>query len=112
MPTITIPIGIPINPKFLRRSPKGVIANEFSGKLSQDQERIVPEALRGAFTVESLRRITAPELAKELEFKTLVAEESLEGERYVAIKDYRHVEFSPEVSGQMIVIERYVVVPE
>jgi hypothetical protein len=85
------------------------IANTFSGKLSEEQERMVPEALRGAFTIESLQKITASDLAKELEFKTQVAEETHEGKRYVALKDFRHVVFSDEVSGMMIVIERYLV---
>ncbi len=85
------------------------IANTFSGKLSEEQERMVPEALRGAFTIESLQKITASDLAKELEFKTQVVEETREGKRYVALKDFRHVVFSDEVSGMMIVIERYLV---
>jgi len=85
------------------------IANTFSGKLSEEQERTVPQALRGAFVVESLREITPTELARELESKTQVAEETRDGRRYVALQDFRCVQFSDDVSGQMIVIERYVV---
>lgn len=85
------------------------IANTFSGKLSEEQERTVPQALRGAFVVESLREITPAELARELESKTQVAEETRDGRRYVALQDFRCVQFSDDVSGQMIVIERYVV---
>ena len=88
------------------------IANTFSGKLSEEQERTVPEALRGAFTIESLQAITATDLAKELQAKNLVAEETHDGKRYVALQDFRCVQFSDDVSGQMIVIERYLVIPE
>lgn len=85
------------------------IPNEFSGRLSDEQERLVPKALRGAFIVESLRTILETDLEKALRYKTLVAEESCEGKRYVALQDFRCVHFSDDVSGQMIVIERYVV---
>jgi hypothetical protein len=88
------------------------VADSFSGKLSAEQDRMVPEALRGAFSIESLQRITATDLAKVLQFKTQVAEETHEGKRFVALKDFRHVQFSDDVSGQMIVIERYVVTAE
>ncbi len=77
----------------------------------EEQEQLVPEALRGAFTIESLRPITTTDLAKELEFKTQVAEEMRDAKRYVALKDFRHVQFSDKLSGQMIVIERCVVIP-
>jgi len=87
------------------------IASDFSGKLTKEDEEAAPETLHGAFYIESVKQITATELEKELEFKTLVAEEEHDGNRYVALKDFRHVEFSNEVSGQMIVIERYLVVP-
>jgi hypothetical protein len=88
------------------------IPNTFSGKLSEDQERIVPKALHGAFRIEWLREIKATDLAKELQFKTQVAEETHDGKRYVALKGFRCVQSSEEVSGQMIVIERYHVIPE
>ena len=87
------------------------IANEFSGKLTEEEEKSVPKALQGAFYVESVRQITTAELENELKFKTLIAEENHDGNRYVAVKDFRHVQFSDEVSGQMPVIERYLVVP-
>ena len=88
------------------------IANTFSGNLSKGQERTVPESLRGAFMIESLRTITAAALAEKLQFRILVAEEVRDGVRHVALKDLRCVQFSDDVSGQMIVIERYRVVPE
>ena len=88
------------------------LANTFSGKPSEEQERTLPDALRGAFSIESLRRITSDELAAQLKNKTCVAEEVKDGKRYVALKDFRHVQFSDNVSGQMIVIERYVVTAE
>src|SRR4051794_10071483 len=86
------------------------IANDFSGKLSEEQEKAIPESLRGAFSIESLKRITTANLAKELQFKEQVAEEFHDGKRYVALKGFRHVQFSDEVSGHMIVIEGYVIV--
>ena len=87
------------------------IANDFSGKLNEEEEKAVPEPLRGAFYIESLRQVTTAELEKELKSKTLVAEENHDGNRCVALKDFRHVQFSDDVSGQMIVIERYWVIP-
>lgn len=88
------------------------IADDFSGKLSEEQEAAVPEAFRGAFYIESLSHMTAGQLDKELEFKTLIAEAERDGSRLVALKDLRHVQFSDEVSGQMIVIERYLLTSE
>lgn len=85
------------------------LVNAFSGKLSAEQKRLVPEKLRNAFLIESLQEITASSLAKELEHKTPLAEETRDGERYVALKDYRHVQVSDDVSGQLIIIERYLV---
>jgi hypothetical protein len=88
------------------------IADDFSGKLTEEQEKTVPKPLRGAYYVETLQRATKAELESKLKSRELVAEETREGNRVVAIKDYRHVEFSAELSGQMIVIERYLVIPE
>jgi hypothetical protein len=88
------------------------IVNSFSGTLSDEQERMVPEGLRDAFMIESLRQIKATDLAKKLKVRTQVAEETRENKRYVALRDYRCVHFSAELSGQMIVIERYVVALE
>ena len=86
------------------------IPNDFSGKLTEEQERHVPDALQGAFSIESLRTISTAELAKVSPLKDIVAEETRDGLKYVAIRDYRHVMFSNDVSGHMIVIERYQVV--
>lgn len=61
------------------------IADDFSGKLTEEQEKTVPEPLRGTFYIESVKRITTSELEKELEFKTLVAEEKRDGSRLVAL---------------------------
>lgn len=87
------------------------IASDYSGKLTEEEENAVPEPLRGAFYIESMRQITTTELEKELKLKALIAEENRDGSRFVALKDFRHVQFSDEVSGQMIVIERYLVIP-
>jgi hypothetical protein len=80
---------------------------DFSGKLSAEQEKCVPPELRGAFHVESVRNISAIELAGELKRKEKLAEESRDGSRYVALRDYRCVTFPNGVSGMMIVVERY-----
>lgn len=87
------------------------VASNFSGKLTEEEEKAVPESLHGAFYIEALRQITTTDLETELKLKTLVAEENHDGNRYVALKDFRCVQFSDEVSGQMIVIERYLVTP-
>lgn len=47
-----------------------------------------------------------------MKHKTLVAEETHDGKRYVALKDLRHVTFSEAVSGHMIVIERHLVIAD
>ena len=53
------------------------------------------------------------DLAKELKVKTQVAEETRDGMRYVALKDSSDVCNSrTKLSGQMIVIERYQVIPD
>jgi hypothetical protein len=88
------------------------IADDFSGKLTEEQEKAVPEPLRGAFYIGSLTRITTSELEEKLKFATLIAEERRDGRRLVALQEFRHVIFSDEVSGQMIVIERYLLIPE
>ncbi len=88
------------------------IADDFSGKLTEEQEKAVPEPLRGAFYIGSLTRITTSELEEKLKFATLIAEERRDGSRLVALQEFRHVIFSDEVSGQMIVIERYLLIPE
>lgn len=80
---------------------------EFSGKLTAEQERSIPSGLRGAFYVESLRPINKGTLAQELKHKEKLAEEVRDGATYVALKDYRCVEFGSGVSGMMIVVERY-----
>ena len=84
------------------------LAPDFSGRLNRQQEAIVPEALRGAFYVESVSDITATELSATLgnKQKEKVADELHAGTKYVALKDYRCVDFGNGVSGMMIVIER------
>lgn len=88
------------------------IANSFSGKLSPEEDRKVPKTLRGAFYIESLRETSSADLAKEREFKTQVAEERRDGVRYVALEDFRHVQFSDVVSGMMTVIEPYRIIAD
>ena len=88
------------------------IPNDFSGRLTNEQERSVPEALQGAFYIESVQTISSAALEKETKVKDVVGEESRGGKKYVALRDFRHVAFSDEVSGHMIVIERYQIVDE
>jgi hypothetical protein len=86
------------------------IGNDFSGKLSDEQERRVPEEIRGAFYVESVCEVTAAGLPARTKGKTTLAEESHDGARYVAVRDYRCVGFANGASGWMIVIGRYCVI--
>lgn len=79
----------------------------FSGRLSKEQEAHVPVALRGAFYIESVQDITAAALERVAAAKEQVGEEVHGGVRYVALRDYRCVDFDGGVSGQMMVIERY-----
>ena len=88
------------------------ISNDFSGRLSDEQERSAPDELRGAFYVESVRKVTGAELSERTKGKTKLAEESRDGTRYVAVRDYRCVGFPNGASGMMIVIERYCVINE
>ena len=83
------------------------IPGDFSGRLTPEQEKSVPPALRGAFRVEHVRDIQANSLEPLLKNKTLMAEETRDGVRYVALKDFRCVHFDAETSGMMIIIERY-----
>lgn len=89
------------------------IPNDFSGKLSKEQERDVPESLHGVFSIEATQDISADELAEKLKSTQpieQIAEETHDGTRYVALKTFRCVQFAEDVSGQMIVIQRYRVV--
>ena len=79
----------------------------FSGRLSPDQEARVPEALRGAFYIESVRHMTSTNFEMRAKDREIIAEETRNGERYVALRDYRCVDFGNGVSGLMIVVERY-----
>jgi hypothetical protein len=80
---------------------------DFSGKLKPEQERGVPLEIRGAFYVEFVRDISKTDVQKVLKDKEKVAEETRNGVKYIAVKGYRCVQFSKQVSGMMIVIERY-----
>ena len=86
------------------------IPNDFSGRLTEEQKHRVPKSLQDAFYIESVRTISSAALEKETKVKDIVAEESRSGKRYVALRDFRHVAFSDDLSGHMIVIERYQVV--
>ena len=79
----------------------------FSGRLAPEQEKGVPAALHGAFHIESVSEIGRAEVAKVLEHKEKVAEEAHDGAAWLAVKDYRCVDFGNGTSGMMIVIERY-----
>jgi len=83
---------------------------DFAGKLKPDQETGVPSELCGAFYIESVRDISETDMQKVLKDKKKVAEETRNGVKYIAVKDYRCVQFSKQVSGMMIVIKRYRVV--
>jgi hypothetical protein len=80
---------------------------DFSGRLDPREEAKVPAGLRGAFYIESVQEITSADLKSRLDGQEKVAEEAVHGIRYVALKDYRCVDFGKGVSGMMIVIERY-----
>ncbi|MCX7044491.1 MAG: hypothetical protein NTX50_03255 [Candidatus Sumerlaeota bacterium] len=84
---------------------------DFSGKLTEEQEKNVPDKLRGAFHVESVSEISREELDMKLKSNEKLAEETHNGVTYVALKDFRSVHFSSGISGMMIVIERYKLVP-
>jgi hypothetical protein len=86
------------------------ISCDFSGRLTPEQERNVPPALHNAFYIKSVRDISETNLRQLLTKKKQMAEETRDGVRYVAIKDYRCVDFGKGTSGMMIVIERYRVV--
>jgi hypothetical protein len=79
----------------------------FSGRLTVDEEKGVPAALHGAFHIESVRGIGRAEVEKVLAHKEKVAEETHDGATWLAVKDYRCVDFGNGTSGMMIVIERY-----
>ena len=86
------------------------IPNDFSGKLPPEREQHIPKPLRGAFYIESVHDITTDELAERLRVNSQLAEEVRDGNTYVAVEDFRDVEFGNGVSGMMIVIERYRIV--
>jgi hypothetical protein len=83
------------------------LPSAFSGRLTPDQEQGVPAALHGAFYIESARQVGHAEVAKVLAHKEKVAEETHDGATWLAVKDYRCVDFGNGTSGMMIVIERY-----
>jgi len=83
---------------------------DFGGKLTPEQEKGVPSELCGAFSICSVRNISEADIQQILTRKQKAAEETRGGVKYVAVRDYRCVQFSKQVSGMMIVIERYRVV--
>jgi len=83
---------------------------DFSGKLKPEQEKGVPSELCGAFYIEFVRDISETNLQQILKNKEKVAEETHNGVKYIAVKAFRCVQFSKQVSGMMIVIERYRIV--
>jgi formylglycine-generating enzyme required for sulfatase activity len=82
----------------------------FSGKLTPEQEKGVPSELCGAFRIFSVRDVSEADLQQILKNKEKVAEETHNGVKYIAVKAFRSVHFSKQVSGMMIVIERYRIV--
>jgi hypothetical protein len=97
--------GCPASPPVKTATCFGIPC-DFSGKLSKEQEKNVPQALHGAYYIESVQNLNSTELAKEAKQKEKLAEETQNGIRYVALKDYRCVDFGGS-SGMMIVVERY-----
>jgi hypothetical protein len=83
---------------------------DFSGKLKPEQEKGVPLEIRSAFYVEFVRDISEADIQQILKNKEKVAEETHNGVKYIAVKAFRCVQFSKQVSGMMIVIERYRIV--
>ena len=91
------------------------LPNAYSGELTDLSEETLEQVhvgIRKAYMVESVKLITTAELKSKLEDKEQVAEEIQDGKRFVALMDHRHVQFSDEVSGLMIIIERYLVKAE
>jgi hypothetical protein len=86
------------------------IRNDFSGRLSQEQESRIPDSLRGASCVESVCNVTAAELTEMIKGKTKLAVETRGRSNYVAVRDFRCVHFGKGTSGMMLVVERYCVI--
>jgi len=86
------------------------IPNDFSGHLNEAQEQELPAAVRGAYYVESVREISAADLAQMKQGKQEFAEERVRACKFVAVRGYRCVSFPGGMTGQMIVVERYRVV--
>jgi len=63
--------------------------------------------MRGAYRIEPVKNISMMDLKEMLRKKQLVAEKFKKGERYVAMRDSRIVQFDTFVSGLVVVIERY-----
>ncbi len=83
------------------------LSNSFYGRPNHYQQRNLPQAMRGAYCIEPVKNITMTDLKEMLKKKQLVAEEFQKGERYVAMRDSRIVQFDTFVSGLVIIIERY-----
>ena len=88
------------------------LPNSFSGRLSAEQESLVPEDLRNVFHVESVREAPASVMHKSRVEGTLVAEETRNGHHFIAVRVTHCVHFSDSLSGMMIVIERYRIIGE
>lgn len=84
--------------------------NDFYGRPNFFQKRNLPQAMRGAYSIEPVRNISMAELREMLSKKQLVAEELNEGNLYVAMRGSRIVKFDTFVAGLVIVIERYRIV--
>lgn len=86
------------------------LSNSFYGHPNHYQRRNLPQAMRGAYRIEQVKNISIIDLKEMLKKKQLVAEEFKKGERYVAMRDSRIVQFDTFVSGLVIIIERYRIV--
>ena len=87
------------------------LPNAFSGRLTEERRSAAAGAIRNAYYVEAVRDITSADLERAAQGKDLVAEETRDGVRYVALRGTRCVHFDNGVSGQMFVIERYRIAP-
>lgn len=83
------------------------ISNSFYGRLTEEQERQVPQTMQGAFCIEPVRNISSSDLKQIAQKKQFIAEELQNGAHYVALRDLRFVQFDTFSAGLMVYIEKY-----
>lgn len=97
------------NPGGMGQSSFG-ISNNFYGRLTENQESKISQAMHEAYCIEPVRNISRSELKKIAQKKEFIAEELNNGEHYVAMKDLRIVQFDTFAAGLMVYVERYRIV--